>query len=115
MNWRRDIALVDKYCITLVPKAKVDILSISDYITFTLLEPDISKKFINGLYLAISSLEIFPYKFPLTQDEILMRYNIRCMPYRNYLVFYKVIEEQKVVSILRVGYNKRNWRSLLKI
>ena len=114
MNWRKDIALVDKYCIMLVPKARDDILNISDYITFTLLEPDISRNFINGLRTAISNLEFFPYKFPLTDDKFLISYNIRCMPYRNYFVFYTIIEEQKLVSILRIGYNKRNWRNILK-
>jgi len=106
---------MDKYHIALVPKANDDILNIGDYIAFTLLEPDISKKIISGLRLAISSLEFFPYKFPLVQDEILKSYNIRCMPYKNYYVMYKIIENKKIVSILRVGYNKRNWKSILKI
>jgi len=35
---------MDKYHIALVPKANDDILNIGDYIAFTLLEPDISKK-----------------------------------------------------------------------
>ena len=71
MNWRNVIALVDKYRIMLVPQAKNDILNIGDYITYTLLEPDISRNFINGLRLAISELSIFPYKFPLAQDLVL--------------------------------------------
>lgn len=115
MNWRKDIVLVDKYCVMLVPKAEDDILNIGDYIAFTLLEPDISRKLINGLRLAISSLEKFPYKFPLVQDKILMSYDIRCMLYKNYYVFYKIVEESKIVSILRIGYNKRNWTNILNL
>lgn len=114
MNWRKGIVPADKYCVTLVPKAKDDIINIGDYIANTLLEPDISRKFINGLRLAISDLEIFPYKFPLTQDELLMRFDIRCMPYKNYYVFYKVVESLKIVSILRIGYSKRDRNNILK-
>lgn len=113
--WRKDIAPVDNYHVMLVPKAEDDILNIGDYIAFTLLEPDISRILINGLRLAISSLEKFPYKFPLVQDDILMNYDIHCMPYKNYYVFYKIIEERKIVSILRVGYNERDWINILNL
>ena len=99
----------------LVPQAKNDILNIGDYITYTLLEPDISRNFINGLRLAISELSIFPYKFPLAQDEVLMNLNIHCMPYKNYYVFYTIMEEQKIILITRIGYNKRDWKNIIKI
>lgn len=104
---------MNDYRITLTRRAKDDIIDIGDYITFTLSAPDTSKSFIKGLKNSILQLKIFPYKFPLVQDDILQSQSIRCMPYKNYYIFYQVIEFSKVVIILRIGYNRRNWRNIL--
>ncbi|MBQ8823074.1 MAG: type II toxin-antitoxin system RelE/ParE family toxin [Lachnospiraceae bacterium] len=102
-----------KYRLTLTQKAKDDIVDIGTYITETLLSPDTSKRFIKGLRKSISELKFFPYKFPLVQDDFLQNQGIRCIPYKNYYVFYKIIEQSYTVVVLRVGYNKRNWKSIL--
>ncbi|MDE6891871.1 MAG: type II toxin-antitoxin system RelE/ParE family toxin [Lachnospiraceae bacterium] len=104
---------MNDYRISLTPKARDDITGIGDYIAFTLSEPDTSEKFIKGLRNSISQLKFFPYKFPLIQDSSLQNRNIRCMPYKNYCIFYEVAENGRAVIILRVGYNKRNWKNIL--
>ena len=104
---------MNDYRITLTKRAKNDIIDIGDYITYTLLEPDTSRNFIKGLRKSISQLKFFPYKFPLVQDDILKNQNIRCMPYKNYYIFYEIIEATHVSIILRVGYNRRNWKDIL--
>ena len=104
---------MNDYQITLTKRAKDDIIDIGDYITYTLLEPDTSKTFIKGLRQSISQLKFFPYKFPLVQDDILQSQSIRCMPYKNYYVFYEIVEAMQVVIILRIGYKRRNWKGIL--
>ena len=104
---------MNDYRITLTQRAKDDIIDIGDYITYTLLEPDTSRKFIKGLRNSISQLKFLPYKFPLVQDDILQNQNIRCMPYKNYYIFYEVVEIMHVVIVLRIGYNRRNWKDIL--
>ena len=101
------------YRITLTRQAKKDIIDIGDYISYTLLEPDTSRNFIKGLRNSISQLKFFPYKFPLVQDDILQLQGIRCMPYKNFYIFYEIIDAMQVVIILRVGYNRRNWKDIL--
>lgn len=102
-----------KYQIALTQTAKNDIIDIGDYISYILLEPDISKKFIKGLRNSISQLQYFPSKFPIIQDEILYSKGIRCKPYKNYYIFYMIADASQTVLILRVGYNKRNWKDIL--
>lgn len=104
---------MDNYHLTLTERAKDDIIDIGDYITYTLLVPDTSSNFIKDLRNSISQLKFFPYKFPLVQDDILQSQGIRCMPYKNYYIFYEVIETIQVVIVLRIGYNKRNWKDIL--
>ncbi len=105
---------VAEYQIRLTQKAKEDIEDISRYITFELSEPGISKKFIQNLRKSIFKLLFFPYEFPFIQDDILKIKEIRCMPYKNYYVFYKIIEELHTVIIIRIGYMRRNWRRILQ-
>lgn len=104
---------MNDYRIILTEYARSDITDIGDYITFSLSAPDISKSFINGLRNSISQLKLFPYKYPLVQDNILNNKGIRCMPYKNYYIFYKVIEITHTVIVLRIGYNRRNWKDIL--
>ena len=104
---------MNDYRITLTKRAKNDIINIGDYITYTLLEPGISRNFIKGLKTSISHLKFFPQKFPLVQDDILKDQGIRCMPYQNYYIFYKILENNRIVIILRIGYNRRNWNEIL--
>lgn len=107
------MVLMDDYRITLTERAKDDIIDIGDYIAFTLLEPDISNKFIKGLRKSISQLKSFPYRYPLIQDDILQSQGVRCMPYKNYYIFYEVVESMQIIIILRIGYNQRNWKDIL--
>lgn len=104
---------MNNYRVTLTRQAKDDIIDIGDYISYTLLEPDTSRNFIKGLRNSISQLKYFPYKFPLIQDDILQHQGIRCMTYKNYYIFYEVIEAMQVIVVLRVGYNQRNWKDIL--
>ncbi len=104
---------MNSYRIVLTQRAKDDIIDIGDYITYSLLEPDTSKNFIKGLRNSISQLKFFPYRFPLVQDNILQRQGIRCMPYKNHYIFYQIVQSPQTVIILRIGYNRRNWKRIL--
>lgn len=103
---------VDEYQIRITRKAKEDIEDIFQYISQELSEPNISKKFIQNLKKSIFKLRFFPRKFPFIQDVELKE--IRCMPYKNYYIFYKVIDDVHTVVIIRVGYMHRNWRRILQ-
>ena len=104
---------MNEYRIVLTSRAKNDIIDIGDYISFTLLSSDTSQNFIKGLRNSISQLKSFPLKFPLVQDEVLQAQGIRCMPYKNHYIFYKVFSSHQIVVILRIGYNRQNWKKIL--
>lgn len=91
-NWKRGIMPINDYRIAFTTHAKDDIISIGDYITFTLLEPDISKKFKKGLRNSINQLKYFPYKFPLVQDDILQGHGIRYMPHKIIMHFIQLLK-----------------------
>lgn len=103
-----------KYRIQLTPIAERDITAIGDYITYRLLQPDISYNLINNILKSITLLKSFPYKYPLVQNCYLSARGIRCMPIKNYFVFYKISEVKQIIIILRVGYKHRDWKDILK-
>ena len=74
---------MDKYQITITPKAKNDLIDIGDYISFILLEPETAERFVKGLRRSISQLQYFPKKFPIIQDYILKYRKIHYMSYKN--------------------------------
>ncbi|MDO4343796.1 MAG: type II toxin-antitoxin system RelE/ParE family toxin [Eubacteriales bacterium] len=102
------------YRITLTNRAKEDIIDIGDYITYTLLEPKTAQNFVKGLRKSIATLNEFPARYPFVDDMILRYQGIRCMPYKNYYIFYEVSEMMQTVNVLRIGYNRRNWKEILK-
>lgn len=102
------------YSVTLTSRAKEDIINIGDYITYTLLEPETAQNFVKGLRKSIATLREFPFRYPLVDDMILKCQGIRCMPYKNYYIFYEVAETIRTVHVLRVGYNRRNWKEILR-
>ncbi len=101
------------YNIVLTRKAKDDIKDIGDYIAYTLLEPETAYQFVKGLRSAIYTLKELPNRFALADDSVLASQGIHCMPYKNYYIFYIIEETMDTVIILRIGYNRRNWRKIL--
>ena len=99
--------------VVLTRKAKNDIIDIGDYIAYTLLEPETAYRFVTGLRSAISTLQELPCRFALVDDLVLSSQGIHCMPYKNYYVFYEIEETVNTVIVLRVGYNRRNWKEIL--
>lgn len=104
---------MDRYRIVFGQNAKDDIIGIINYITYTLRAVDASNNLIKGLYKSISHLSYFPYKFPIVKNSSFTNMVVRCMPYKNYLFFYEIIENEKTIGILRIVYKQRNWKNLI--
>jgi len=104
---------MDKYRVIFVRSAKDDIIQIGIYISYTLRAVDASNQLIKGLYKSISQLSYFLYKFPVVKSNKLKKAIIRYMPYKNYMVFYEIVDKEKIVKILRIVYKQRNWKDFI--
>ena len=105
--------IVKSYNIILTGRAREDLIDIGDYITYTLCEPEIALNFIKNIRKEIQTLSEFPERQPYIEDEVLATQGIRCLPYKNYYIFYEVEQTAQRVIILRIGYNRRNWKDIL--
>ena len=61
-----------------------------------------------------ANMAIFPSGFSATDIEY-RGYEIHILPFGNYNLFYTVNEESRVIYILRILYQKQNWKRILRV
>ena len=94
--------------------AEYDLLDIEYYIFVDLNNPQASERVIDGILNAAEKLEDFPEDHPLLDDELLCRLGLRMTRFDNYNIFYYYNEQQDIVYIIRILYNKADWKNILK-
>ena len=104
---------MDRYKIELSAKAKNDLKGIVSYIKNELLEPVIAEKYSKLIKERIKSLEYFPEKFAIIDIERIKHYNFRMLVIKNYIVFYRVNKDKKVVNVERILYGGMDWQNML--
>lgn len=93
------------------PLARKDLARIRDYISNDLQNPLAAINTIEAILGAVEELEQFPHvgrpveRVPFVGDEY------RCLPVRNYLVFYRVSDTSVFVD--RILYKRRDYMRLL--
>lgn len=105
---------MQKHNVLITNRAKNDLIDVGDYITYTLLEPEMALNLVQGLRKKIKGFSELPKRQSMKNDIVIESQGIRCLPYKNYYIFYEVDEITKTVFILRIGYNRRNWKEILR-
>ena len=100
-----------KFAVEVSLRAKQDIFRIVEYIDRVLQNSKAADEWLEELNRVVSSLERFPKRHKICDEDILHVWGIRCVAVRNYLLFY-VVHDNKV-EIVRVLYKKANWINLL--
>ncbi len=96
------------YDIFYTAKAREDLEEIYEYIAFNLQEPMTAGKLYNNIITAVHTLENFPMRNALLENEPWRSRGLRKLPVKNFLVFYAVNEEKKNVNIIRIMYGARD-------
>ena len=101
--------MAEKYEVKLSIKAKNDLKGIIIYIKNELNEPDIASKYTRIIKKEIKNLEYLPKKFAIIDDDSIKDLNIRKLNVKNYIAFYRVNEDKKIVNIERILYDASDW------
>ena len=99
---------LNKYVVYLTKKAICDLDNIYHYIPSEILEPTIAIKQIDRIDEGISSLSMFPYSH---QDRLVGKYankGYKQFTVDNYIVIYRIVEEERKVIVVTIQYSKRN-------
>lgn len=94
--------------------AEHDIAKAADYIEFVLKNPQAADHLLDVATEKIGELTQMPEKLQLVDDPVLAGWGIRFIRVNNYLAFYTIDEDKKVVIIVRFLYQKSNWNTILR-
>ena len=98
------------YKLEYLPVARKDMIEIVRYISRELQNPDAADRLAD----AAESVLTFPYAAPAYQPIRSLKHEYRKILVQNYLMFYWVDEEERLVTVARVVYAKRDYGRLLE-
>lgn len=101
------------YRIDLSEPAEKDMRNIIRYISFQLDAPQTAHKMMSILTAAINRLAEMPQKYPLVDDKRLSSMGYRKLIVKNYIIFFIIDENLKVVNLVRILYGRRDWLHIL--
>ena len=103
-----------KYIVEISEKAISDLENIIAYLRDDLEEDIIADKYKILFKQKINSIENIAGSMPILDKELTGHENIRKVNVRNYIIFYRVDEENSKVSVLRIGHAFMDWEKYLK-
>ena len=102
------------YKVEYLPAARKDMLDIVRYISMQLQNPDAANHLAEEMVNAAENLREFPYATQVYHPIRPLKHEYLKILVKNFLMFYWVDEEKKLVTIARVVYAKRDYGRLLK-
>lgn len=102
-----------EYDVVIGRLAERDIYEAIAYIKEILFQPESARRIYRAIKEQISSLSEMPHRFAVIAEEPYRSMGMRKTSAENYLIFYLVNEKEKTVSVVRVLYNRREWKNLI--
>lgn len=101
------------YELEFLPIARQDMSDIAKYINKVLCNPIAAMNTIRRMVAAAEDLRAQPYSCPVYYPPRELPFEYRKLVVGNYIMFYRVDEQKKLITIVRVIYAKRNYNSML--
>jgi len=102
------------YSLIITDIAEEDILNTVKYIADVLKAPTAANNLLDEIERHEKILENTPYIYPFVPDEYLAQKGLKFTMIKNYIMFYTINEEQKIVTVIRFLYGRRDWINILK-
>lgn len=103
-----------KYSYRFTQAAEQDLDEILQYISVDLTNPAAAQNLGRKIFEKIDTVRDFPNSGPLVDNEFLADKTVRKLSVDNYVIYYKAHYEEKIISIIRIVYGKRNLNETLK-
>lgn len=102
------------YKLNFLPVAKRDMVEIVQYIAQKLSNPQAAEQLAAAMIDTAEGLCTFPYANPAYLPVKPLTHSYRKVTVQNYLMFYWIDEAEKIVTVARVVYARRNYGEMLK-
>lgn len=117
LNWHsvtlgRNI-LENRFRVAITKRAYEDLDSIYGYIKNDLKNENVALDLIDEIEKSILRLKDYPYSCCLVEDDKLKDQGYRKLIVKNYITFYLVSDEEKVVSIMRILYGRQDYKNMI--
>lgn len=103
-----------KYSYRFTEKAGQDLDEILRFISVDLVNPTAAQNLGRKVFEKIDVVRAFPDSGAPVDNEFLADKTVRKLSVDNYVIYYKAHYEEKVISIIRIVYGKRNLDEILK-
>ena len=94
-------------------QTKEDYKNIIRYIKYKLLEPNIAERYAELIKNEINTLKYNPQKFAIIDYDMIKKYKFRKLIINNYIAFYRINEDKKMVNVERILYGATDWKNKL--
>lgn len=99
-----------QYQIRITELAEEDLENVGDYIAYELKNPSVAENTVREIRAKINSLKNFPERNELDEDELLAELGVRKEYYRNYKIYYLIVEDViYIVRILHMLVDSKAW------
>ena len=88
------------------PLAQQDMVNIVGYISKTLHNPAAAERLAKAFIDEAEAIREFPYSMPVYHPIRPIKYEYRKLIIKNYVMFYRVDEAAKLITIARIVYEK---------
>ncbi len=95
-------------------KAEQDLDEILRYISVDLVNPTAAQNLGRKVFEKIDMVRVYPESGAPVDNEFLADKTVRKLSVDNYVIYYKAHYEEKVISIIRIVYGKRNLDEIIK-
>jgi len=102
------------YEVKITKIAEEDLLEVVRYISGNLKSPSAAIELMDLIEQELKKLQGSPFTCRLVHDEYLKDKGIRFLQVKNHLAFYRVREDKKEVSVIRILFARRDWNHLLE-
>lgn len=106
--------MIASYQITVTPDAEADLSELRDYIANVLRSPETARSYLHHLRKEIGSLSEMPARIKAVDEEPWHSRGIRKLIVKDFLVYFRIVEEEKMVYILNVIYARRDQLRILE-
>ena len=101
------------YSLNITDIAEEDILATVKYIADILKNPIAANNLLDEIERHEKILEDTPGIYTFVRDEYLAGKGLRYVTIKNFMLFYTIDEENKIVNIIRFLYGRRDWKNIL--
>ena len=101
------------YDLEFLPAAQRDLVQISKYIAKSLQNPISATAVVDRMIQAAEDLRLHPYICPAYYPPQQLKYEYRKLIVGSYIMFYRVNEQRRCITVARVIYAKRDYSAML--